>query len=129
MVDLSSVISKEVTEIQRIDRQGDFDENHAKGLCFGLNGFDKYLVVAIKRCKLICTFLNYEEVSLTFPRCDINDISEEDYLAYYLGQKIKSISFHNDLDNSNKSYFFITFEDFTLRFSNSELIELNNANN
>lgn len=128
MVDFNLFINKEITEIQRIDRKGLFTEHYSRGLCFGVDGGEKYLVIAVKRFKLICELLNYVEVSEKFPRFEINDIATDDLLAYFLGQKIISIRFHNDSIVSNKSYYLMITNHFKLEYDNSGCINLNNRN-
>lgn len=126
MADFNTLINKEISEILRIERKGSYNENYCKGLCIGVDGIEKYLVIAVKRCKLICTFLNYGEVSVEFPRCEINDISEGDFLDLYVDQKIVFLRYFNDENSPSKSFFLLITKDFQLRFDKTGLIDLNN---
>ncbi len=126
MVELSLIINSKITEILRIDKKGLCEEYYTKGLCFGMDEHNKYLVLAVKRCRLICALLNYEEILTLFPQRDINDPIEADYLEYYLDQKIVSLRFFNDESNSSKSFFLLNTTGFQLRFDTTGLIDLNN---
>ena len=137
MVDFNTFINKKITEIKRIDKKGAFTKHLSRGLCIGVNENEKYLVIAVKRLRLICELLSYDEVSEIFPRFEINDIALDehndnaiyDFFDYFLGQQIISIRFHNDINNSNKSFFLMITNNFKLGFDNSGYIEIDNRDN
>lgn len=126
MVELRLIINRKITEVLRIDKEGVCEKSHTRGLCFGVDGHDKYLVVAVKRCRLICTFLNYEKIHTLFPKRDINDPIEADFLDLYVDQKIVFLRYFNDENSPSKSFFLLITKDFQLRFDKTGLIDLNN---